>query len=403
VPTDAPQIPLPEALRALLAELDAAGCEALAVGASVRELLAGRVPESFEVAARASFAELLARLPEGVVTGPERLCLASSAGPIEVRPRRADALEDELASRDFTIHALAVDRDGRLFDPHGGSQDLAAGILRATRDPDARMAEDPLRALRALRLAAELGFEIEPATQAAVARAAPALPSVRAARLRSELGRLLLSDRAAEGLRALRRSGIEAQLAPGVGEDAASIVGLLPRDLELRLAAWLCEARAIATLRALRYPRGRIWRVERLLQLHPIEAGPAQAREQRVRRLARRSEADLAGLIALREAEIAVRGEGEEAARRLVPVRAAALRALRQDHLADRRATLALDGEDVKRHLGVGPGAHVGQALRFLAERIAADPGCNEREALLRLLDAWAAERRLGTARAAPA
>ncbi len=396
---DALRLPLPPPVRALLEVLERAGHPAVALGGCVRVLAQGGVPEEFEVATQASLAQLLALFPRGVVTGPQRLCIPSAVGPIDLQPWHGEDLEQALGKRDFTIHAMALLRDGALLDPHGGRADLAAGILRATLDPDARFAEDPLRALRAARLAAEHGFTLAPDPQAAAARAAHAVAAARPARLRSELGRLLLADAAAEGLRWLRRLGIEAALAPGVAEDAASVVGRLPRDLELRLAAWLHDARAVAVLRALRFPRGRIWRVERLLQLHPIEAGPAHAREQRVRRLARRSEADLAGLIALREAEIAVRGEGEVASRRLQPVRAAAARAQRADHLADRRATLVVDGEDVKRRLGVGPGAHVGQALHHLAERVAADPRHNEREALLALLDDWAAARGLAAAR----
>jgi tRNA nucleotidyltransferase/poly(A) polymerase len=399
VHADALRLPLPPPVRGVLELLERAGFPAAALGVCVRELARGAVPEAFEIAARASFAQLLALFPRGVVTGPEQLCLPSAAGPIDLHPGCVEGLEQELARRDFTLHAMALRSDGALCDPHGGREDLDAGILRATDDPDARFAEDPLRALRAARLVAEQGFTLAPDTQAAAARVAHAVASARPARLRSEICRLLLADDAAEGLRCLRRLGIEAVLAPGVGDDAADLVALLPRDLELRLAAWLRDARAVATLRALRFSRGRTWRVERLLQLHPIEAGPAHAREQRVRRLARRSEADLIGLIALREAEIAVRGEGEAAARRLLPVRAAAARALRADHLADRRATLAVDGEDVKRRLGVGPGAHVGQALRHLAERVAEDPRRNQRETLLSLLDEWAAARGLGAAR----
>jgi tRNA nucleotidyltransferase (CCA-adding enzyme) len=95
--------------------------------------------------------------------------------------------------------------------------------------------------------------------------------------------------------------------------------------------------------------------------------------------------------VALREAEIAVRGEGEAAARRLDPVRAAVSRTWRADRLADARAALALDGEDVMRKLGIGPGSHVGRALNYLAERVADDPSCNRRETLLALLDDFAA------------
>jgi hypothetical protein len=87
-----------------------------------------------------------------------------------------------------------------------------------------------------------------------------------------------------------------------------------------------------------------------------------------------------------------VRGEGESAAARLEPVRSLAAHVLRSDQLADHRAALALDGEAVMRHLGIGPGASVGRALRHLAARVAEDPAKNRRETLLALLDEWAAK-----------
>jgi tRNA nucleotidyltransferase/poly(A) polymerase len=393
--------PLPPPVAALLETLERSGERAYALGVCARELARGAAPESFEIGTSAGFAALLARFPRGAVTGADRLTLASPCGPLDLHPFRGADLEGELARRDFSIHALALGRDGRWSDPFGGLADLAAGVLRAPGDAAARFAEDPLRALRAARLAAELGFELAPESEAAAAGAVAQLLAQRPARLRSELDRLLLAPEVERGLGWLRRLGIEALLAPEVAPDAHRIVARLPRDLELRLAAWLRGAHAVSTLRALRYPRARALRVERLLQLHPIEAGPAQAREQRVRRLARRSERDLLGLVALREAEIAVRGEGEAAARRLVPVRAALARAQQAERVAHVRAALAVDGADVMARLGAGPGSHVGRALRHLAECVAQDAARNRRETLLALLDAWVAEGGLAARRGA--
>jgi len=385
-------------VRALLEAIERAGHAAAALGVCVRELARGARPESFEVGTSADFASLCALFPRGVVTGFDRLSLASAAGPVDVHPFRGGDVQAELAQRDFTLHAIAQAADGEWLDPHDGLGDLDARVLRATGDADARFAHDSVRALRAARLVAELGLALAPATSRAAAAVAARVGAERPARLREELGRLLLAPRVADGLLALRRLGIEAALAGSVADEAPELVARLPRDLELRLAAWLRGGRAIATLRALRYPRDRVLRVERLLQLHPIEAGPAHAREQRVRRLARRSLADLEALVALREAEIAVRGEGEAAARRLDPVRAAISRTWRADRLADARAALGVDGEDVMRRLGVGPGSHVGRALNHLAACVAEDPSCNRRETLLALLDDFAG--RGGTAAA---
>jgi tRNA nucleotidyltransferase/poly(A) polymerase len=394
---DARRLPLPTPVSALLEALERAGHSACALGACAFELARGAQPAAFELGTSAGFEALLALFPRGVVTGPQQLTLASPAGPLDVHPFHGGDVASELAGRDFSVHALGLRRDGSVLDPHGGLADLAGRVLRATGNADARFAEDPLRALRAARLVAEHGFTLEDETEKAAARVAELVPVQRPARVRAELALLMLAPQVEAGLRTLRRLGIETALAPGVAADAPALAARLPRDLELRLAAWLLEARAISTLRALRYPRARVQRVERLLQLHPIDAGPAQAREQRVRRLARRSAADLEGLVALREAEIALRAEGDAAARRVAPLRAAVERTARADRLADARAALAIDGEDVMRRLGLGPGSHIGRALNHLALRVAEDPTRNRREVLLALLDTYAASERAPT------
>lgn len=392
--------PPPPAVRTPLESLERAGHDAYLIGRCVREQVQGTTPADYEVATSAPLAARLSLFRRGVVTGPDLLCVPTAAGAIDLHPFRfGSRLEDELSHRDFTIHAMALRADGRLLDPHGGRADLAAGVLRAPGDPDARFAEDPLRVLRAARLVAELGFALAPDSEVAAARHAARVATLRPARVRAELAALLLAPGVEQGLVLLRRLGLEAALAPGVADDAARIVARLPRDLELRLAAWLPRAGAVAALRALRVPRARTWRVERLLQLHPIDSGPAHARESRIRRLARRSEQDLLGLIALREAEIAVRAESESAAHRLAGVKEALARVQRAEHLAAERATLALSGEDVMRHLGVGSGAHVGRALRHLAHRVAEDPSCNQRESLLALLDTWATAQEIAAPR----
>src|SRR5688500_16259184 len=84
------------------------------------------------------------------------------------------SLDDDLARRDFTINAIAYSPSREaLHDPYGGGADLERGLVRAVGDPQARMREDRLRALRAIRFAARFGFEIEPATWTAIVDSAP--------------------------------------------------------------------------------------------------------------------------------------------------------------------------------------------------------------------------------------
>jgi tRNA nucleotidyltransferase/poly(A) polymerase len=268
---------IPDAVVGLLETLEAAGHTSFVVGGGIRDLLCSRRPGDFDIATAAPVDALLELFPRAIPIGLKHgtVMVPSAAGPVDISHFRGGAgIEDDLALRDFTINAMAW-HPGRneLLDPHDGRADLERRRLRAVLDADARFAEDPLRALRGVRLAAELGLEIPDELLAAMRRAACRLAGVAKERIRYELRSLLLAPGAAAGLRYLRASGIEAELAPGAKADAPETVGALPADLELRLAAWLRGTRSTAILRDLRFSRRTNQVVEHLLRWHPIEAG----------------------------------------------------------------------------------------------------------------------------------
>jgi putative nucleotidyltransferase with HDIG domain len=131
----------------------------------------------------------------------------------DVSPLHGESLDADLAARDFTVNAMAVPlQGGELVDPHGGLSDLEAGRLRIT--GPAAYERDALRPLRLVRLAAELALEPDPETErltlAAAARVADASPE----RVFAELRRLLLADRAVEGLELADRLGVLAPVLP---------------------------------------------------------------------------------------------------------------------------------------------------------------------------------------------
>lgn len=113
-----------------------------------------------------------------------------------------DRLEEDLLRRDFTINAMARDPlNGYIIDPFGGKQDLEAHILRAVGDePDKRFDEDPLRLLRAVRFAAQLGFSLEEETRRSIERQSSKLQKISRERIRDEMNKLLLSSHPARGL-----------------------------------------------------------------------------------------------------------------------------------------------------------------------------------------------------------
>jgi putative nucleotidyltransferase with HDIG domain len=185
------------------------------VGGPVRDLLLGRPmrdvararPAGPAAAAR-RLAERLggAYVPLGAAHGMARVVLPGPP-PLEVDlgDLRRPSLEADLAARDVTIDALAVDLDALLGgaapvrDPTGGLGDLAARRLRAC--GPAAFADDPLRVLRLLRLGHQLGFSIDPATEALARASAPAVSSVAAERVRDELTHVLRLARSAPAAR----------------------------------------------------------------------------------------------------------------------------------------------------------------------------------------------------------
>ena len=124
-------------------------------------------------------------------------------------------LEEDARRRDFSVNALYFEpATEEVIDYHGGLADLKKRTLRIIGDPETRFREDPVRMLRAVRLAAKLGLAIDAATRAPVKRLAPLLESVPPARLFDEMLKLLLSGRAAECVTKLRKEGLHHGLLP---------------------------------------------------------------------------------------------------------------------------------------------------------------------------------------------
>jgi tRNA nucleotidyltransferase/poly(A) polymerase len=209
------------------------GVEAYLVGGSVRDALLGRAAGSFhdlDFAVPAGGLVLARRLANrlggaffpldaGRDTG--RAVLTEPDGSrfyLDFARWRGDSLEADLADRDFTINAMALDviqREGEtLIDPFGGQADLAAGVVRAVTDRS--FADDPARTLRAVRMAAVLGFRIEPHTQALLRQAIPELDGVSRERVRDELDRILAAPGAADHARRLHDLGLLAAVLPEV-------------------------------------------------------------------------------------------------------------------------------------------------------------------------------------------
>ena len=129
-------------------------------------------------------------------------------------------LEDDQRRRDFTVNALAVclnaNRFGLLIDPFGGIQDLNLGILRTPLDPDITFSDDPLRMMRAVRFAAQLGFRIADDTFEAIACNAHRIEIVSAERITVELNKIMLSPNPSLGLKLMQKGGLMPLILPEI-------------------------------------------------------------------------------------------------------------------------------------------------------------------------------------------
>src|SRR5262249_33493984 len=129
------------------------------------------------------------------------------------------SLEEDLARRDFTMNAIAYEPlAGVLVDPFGGRADIAARLIRAVGDASARFLEDGLRVMRAIRVAATLGFALDAATEAAIAGALGSLARVSAERIRDELLKLLAAPTPSIGLEIAERTGVLRTILPELAE-----------------------------------------------------------------------------------------------------------------------------------------------------------------------------------------
>ena len=431
---------MPEAIRAALERLEQAGYEAWLVGGCVRDRLMGREIHDYDLTTSATPAEV-----EAVFTGEKVIETGIAHGtvtvllhgvPVEITTFRAESgysdhrhpdavsftrsLRDDLARRDFTVNAVAMDARGALCDPFGGQADIQAGILRAVGDPVERFSEDALRILRALRFSSVLGFAVEKNTAAAFAQLRGQLAYVSAERIYTELTKLLCGG----NVRAVLMNYTDTlgevlpELLPMRGfdqrnyhhvydvlEQTARVVEGVPALPHLRWAALFHDAGkpacftldakgvghfyghaevsctlAEGALRRLKADNATREAADLLIHWHDV---PVEPTAPAVRRLLRKLGADgFRDLLALKRADNLAQNPAYQDRLKTYD----ALEALAEQILAENQAfrlkDLAINGEDLLA-LGMAPGPAMGKLLNRLLDEVVSDRLPNEREALL--------------------
>jgi poly(A) polymerase len=222
----------------IVRQLQAAGFAAFWVGGCVRDFLLGREPQDYDIATDARPEQIEKLFKRTIAVGRKFgvMVVVEDKHQFQVATFRAEAdykdgrrptkvifssAEADARRRDFTVNGLFYDPVAKkLYDWVGGEKDLRAKIIRTIGSPEERFAEDHLRLLRAVRFAAQLGFEIEPQTFAALKANAPKIGNISAERIRDELIKLFSVPHVARGLVLLRNSGL---LEPILPELAATI------------------------------------------------------------------------------------------------------------------------------------------------------------------------------------
>jgi putative nucleotidyltransferase with HDIG domain len=420
---------LPPAALTILGSLADAGFEAGLVGGCVRDLLLGRAPKDWDMVTSATPDQILALFPHGRVMGSSRggatVLIPMEGEPYEVTPYRGAHLGEDLARRDVSMNAMALGLDVTLHDPMGGREDLVRRVVRACGDASARIGEDPLRMLRAVRQAAQFEFDLDPGLAEAIAAAAPRLAEVAPERIGMELGRLVVAPRASWGLDQLRLLGLLPFVSPelaetvdveqnqyhryNVWEHLLMAVHLAPQVAHLRLAALLHDVgkprclsvdergnrhfyrheqvgadMAAEVLERLRFDGDTRRKVVHLVRYHMDLHFDGEVRDAVIRRMIHRVGLEhMHDLIALRRADRLASGmrEGD-----LSPETVALLqqveRVMQQD-AALRVSDLAISGDDVVQVFGRAPGPYVGEVLRELLLEVLEEPERNQREHLL--------------------
>lgn len=417
----------PAAVRDIARTLEAAGHEAWCVGGAVRDAFLGIPTLDWDLAtsARPEEVQRLFRrtVPVGIRFGTVGV-LDRSGVLHEVTTFRHDvetdgrhavvrfgaSLDEDLARRDFTINAIAVHAERlEVRDPFDGRRDLVDGVVRCVGDPDARMEEDRLRALRALRFAGRFGFSIEPGTWAAIRGSAPHLGRLSMERVKQELEKVMEQVAHPSGtLERYRAAGVFAAVIPALAEvtstrfrtlDHLAMPGLpgRPHRRDLRLAALFVEpgigpvSRLAAQLKALKYSNVEVALTldlsRALSELGELDAwvtGGASdaALRRRVARVGRLLVPVVARVLwAHHQALAGPAGPTPATCRAARATYRQALRCAWRDPIT--LADLAVDGDDL-RGAGITAGPQVGRILQQLLDQVLDDPTRNTRDHLLR-------------------
>lgn len=413
----------------IIGRLKSAGYQAYIVGGAVRDMVLKRPAGDWDVATSAP-PEQIEILFSNIRHFPQKhgtVTLVDAGRHYEVtafrgHEKEGEDIEADLGHRDFTMNAMAYDTDFKIIlDPYGGKKDIGRNLIRAVGKPEDRFREDPARLLRAVRLAAELGFKIQKKTANTMALEADRLRFVAPERIRDELVKILMIGKPSQPFQIMRRSGLLARFLPellegyGKRQDTRHrytvyrhIVETMDRvrpDPVLRLAALLHDiakprvrekkqgewrfgghaeascSLATGILGRLRFSKKMIMQVTNLIRHHSIHYQKSWSDGSLRRMISVVGAGNVENLLSLRRADLISRGIATIELELLNDL-GRRLKSIMSGTMFLKTCDLAVDGRQVMNILGLSPGPRVGSVLRDLKELVIEQPEFNSEEQL---------------------
>lgn len=457
---------IPQEVKNTISKLKENGFEAYIVGGCVRDFLRDAEAEDWDITTNSKPEEIQKIFPDNFYENNFLTVTIQVDTPnqklrnIEITTYRSEAkysdnrhpdeikfaktLEEDLARRDFTVNAIAMDlvekSKGRqklykLIDPFDGQKDLKKKILRAVGNPDERFNEDALRMLRAIRFATTLnfsaqggsvsGWEIEKKTKEAIKKNSELLKEISQERIRDEFVKMIMSDRGADGVELLREAGLLKYIIPeleegyGIGQNKHHIYDCYHHNLlSLKFA---CEKKfnkyvRIATLlhdiakprvkqgdgadstfynheivgakmtkqilERLKFPKKEIEKVYILVRYHLFYYNVGEVGEASIRRLVKNVGAEnMEELLQVRMADRIGSGVPKAEPYKLRHFKYL-IDKVAQDPISAKM--LKINGNDIIEMLKINPGPKVGCILDILLSKVLEDPTNNNKEFLER-------------------
>ena len=435
--------PIPKEVLAVTETLEKAGFEAYLVGGCVRDMLLGKEPKDWDVTTDATPEEIQAAFPDSFyendfgTVGVKTDSADARLSVVEVTPYRtegeyrdarrpesiawAQSLSEDLKRRDFTVNAIAYrPTTGETVDEHGGKEDLSKKLLRAVGAPPERFKEDALRMMRAVRLAAELGFALEAETAQAIFEHADNLARISKERIRDELMRILETAEPMQALVIAQKLGLLKHITPdlergiGIDQNQAHSYTVFEHNLRTMQHAadkrWDLAMRLAGMLHDIAKPETRVWSDEKkdwtfhghevvgakvarrilvdlrfpkdlsdkvvvLVRWHMFFSDPEKVTLSAVRRTIRNvGRENIDDLLNLRICDRIGTGRPKEQ-----PFRFRKYKSMVDETLRDPITVgmLAVDGSVLIEKLGEKPGPRIGWILHALLEKVLEDPTKN--------------------------